>query len=319
METERATHIVFYNMYHLGDTFFAQPFLRNIMKNNPNYTYSFYQLYNAACYTDILSIQPTSNEIKEKVDKIAPTIDHTINHYFMKEDNILIINTWIGSLFKYSIIELEFSTYTTAYIKVIQEIKEKYNIHLEYDSTRGIEYPEMPPRCDISHFLEFKKIAEITGKKILFFNNFKGHSLQYMPFDYDNNAFDLAQILAQKYIVILGNNLRFNDFPDIYYANDILGISDDYTDSCIEAYQTAYMAYYSDISLYFDTGRSFIFFNKNFFEENNNNLRIHFSHPQSDYFNHISHNPNIPKNYVQHYVARNIRDIVHTLEQLQLL
>ena len=35
-------NILFYNLYNIGDTYFSQPFVSNIVKNNPTCTFFYF-------------------------------------------------------------------------------------------------------------------------------------------------------------------------------------------------------------------------------------------------------------------------------------
>ena len=46
-------NILLYNNFHIGDLLFNQPIIKNLCKNNPNYTFKLYCNYNTYIFKDI--------------------------------------------------------------------------------------------------------------------------------------------------------------------------------------------------------------------------------------------------------------------------
>ena len=69
------------------------------------------------------------------------------------------------------------------------------------------------------------------------------------------------------------------------------------------------MAYDSDISIYFDSGRSFLYLNSNFILEKNNNLRFYFA-IDNNYYNKLNDGNIIKKDYMKFLEVSNYNDII---------
>lgn len=336
-------NIIFCNFYHIGDTHFAQPFVKNIIKNNPNNEYYIFHNYNTYSFLNEINELKDINSNLNLKDSILNNIFNTNyisdNEYnFSEKENIhevpkfspdfltiynselkiLLINTWIGPLFhQYPIIECNLISYSKSYDILINNINNMYNLNIIYDNSINLD---ILPNINKIYIETFLNIKNTINKKIIFYYNYLGKSGQTFIInnEYEHNL--VIKYLSLKYMVIipyknkeLENYIIENNVISIIFAEDLFDKFEDY--SCKNLYYYAQMAYDSDISVYFDTGRNFLYINKNFISDNNNNLRLHFSH-DTKYYNAINDENIIKKNYVRYINAYNYNDIINYFEKI---
>lgn len=331
--------IIFYNFLHIGDTHIAQPFVRNIIKNNPNNEYYICHNYNTFSYLNEIDNLKDINlyqEIKNKMMNIL-SLDNIKNDEFNQcekssiqeyptgsniskiydyNSKILIINTWVGTLCKMEeIIECHLISYNNYYVNLINDINNLYNLNIIYDNTVNID---LLPNINNLIIESFNNIKNSNNKKILFYYNYLARSGQNFPINNEDEHNSIIKYLALKYIIIipyksssLHTYVKENNIFSIIFAEDLININEYY--SCKNLYYYAQMAYESDISIYFDNGRSFLYLNKNFIINNNNNLRLHFSNTRKFYEN-INDEILVPKNYINYIGVYNYNDIINYFE-----
>ena len=335
--------VVFFNSFMIGDTFFAQPFVKNIIDNNGDeFEYYIMSRFNYFIYQSILPniniIENHDQFLKENNIFLSSYNILIYNDYlFFKEQNILIINTWIGNMayghlkgeeyfntyYKEGVIECNLINYTKSYQKMLSVILEKENIKINYNPDPLLVVPTFPPNLDITLFLNFKK--NNSDKKIVFFNNYYPCSTQKISITGIEDRIRLIDYFIKKnYIVLLphyDNELQVykqeNNVTDLYFAPIIFNMV--ITTSSYDVYFYAKVAHNCDLALYFDTGRNFIYVNQEFIDEYKNNLKrstkIHFSLCNGDgYFKRLTNPLYFPEGYVNYIHAPDCDVIIEKLD-----
>jgi hypothetical protein len=330
--------IIFYNLLHVGDTHFAQPFVKNIIKNNPNNEFYIFHDYNTFSYlNEISSIKDINlyENIKSKIINILNinlkrTIFNPLEiksiHEFLPEgcyytkiydpfSKILIINTWVGTFAKMEeIVECNLITYNNYYTNTINEINNIYNLNIVYDNSINLDLFPCISNLEID---SFNNIKNNTNKKIVFYYNYLARSGQSFPIKNEDEHNYIIKYLSTLYIIVvpyksstLYEYINQTNCTSILFAEDLINIDEFYT--CKNLYYYAQMANDSDIAIYFDNGRSFLYANKNFIL-NNNNLKIHFSNTEKFYKN-INDERLVPKNYINYFHINIFTDIINYFE-----
>lgn len=339
--------IIFCNFYHIGDTHFAQPFVKNIVKNNPNHKYYIFNHYNTFCYLNQINNIKDINDyidLKNKVSNILGihnynNIDHQYNNseiinkceipkltpYFTTIYNsdlkILLINTWIGCLLEtYPILETNFISYSKSYHILTNNINITYNLNLIHDISDNSDILPSIDKIYIESFINIKNDAYNKNKKVIFYYNYVAKSGQQFPINNEDEHNTIIKYLSLKYIVIiphknlyLDNYIKENNIDSIIFAEDLIFIDEYY--SCRNLYYFSQMAYDSDISIYFDSGRNFLYANKNFINNPNDNIRIYFSN-NIKYYQNINDPAIIPKEYMQYIQVYNYNDILNYFKRI---
>ena len=325
--------IIFYNNWHVGDIFFAQPFIKNIVDyNNENFDYYFFCHYNDFIYTSVI---PNIKNIKYENDFLE--IVKNMNNYnyenfiYLNEEKILLINTWIGSMsytwnkkqhildnYKDYLKECDLISYIKCYDITLNNILKEHNIQINYCNDIQLCYPVLPD-LNIDYFLNFKKNID---KKIVFLNNYNPASGQKTSIKESYEFIDLIHFfIEKKYVVLLPENnkeiLQYkveNKINDLYFMMDEFPIENNNISSSL--YYMSTIGNHCDVSICFDVGRSLLYINKNFMDEfknlNNFNKKFHFS--VSDYYiKSLIDNEIVPKNFVKYINANNCQDIKNYL------
>jgi len=330
--------IIFYNFFNIGDTYFAQPFVKNIIDNNGDkFEYYILSKFNFYIYTSILpDIKIIQFDILNDLNINLSYNDlNAYDYFFFKEQNILFINTWIGNYiyihchrkdhfvtyYRENIIECDLVTYIKSYQIMLNIILEKENIKINYNNDPLISIPVFPPNLDIEDFLNFKK--NNSDKKIVFINNYYPCSGQKISIHNVEDRICLIDYFIKKnYIVLLSeyeNDLQVykieNNITNLYFTNVLFKIDINY--SCYNIYFCAKVAHNCDVALYFDTGRNFTYINQEFIDEYKNNInrntKIHFG-IDDKFFKPLSNQIYFPDGYVKFIQAENCDSITKKLE-----
>jgi len=316
--------IVFYNNFHVGDTFLSQPFIKNIIDNNKdNFEYYYYCHYNYFIYSSILdNIQNVNLLDKNNIIKVKCNFidnEHNSNNPFYFDNNILIINTWIGKMFCNGCQECNLLTYIQCYKILLNNIYNLYNIKILFDDNIEQVIPIFPKNLNIENFIKFKE--NNSKKKIIFLRNYFPQSGQQFILNSNSEYIKIIKFLLSNNIVILSefNNdlLNYkleNNINDLYFVNEYFNLP--ITETCENLYYMEKISHYCDISIHFDSGRSFLYLNDEFINDYKlglkRSLKVHFSHTDY-YYKALNQNKLVPPNYVMFCFANNYNDIINCL------
>uniref|UniRef100_A0A6C0HAG5 Glycosyltransferase n=1 Tax=viral metagenome TaxID=1070528 RepID=A0A6C0HAG5_9ZZZZ len=320
--------IIFYNFFNIGDTYFAQPFVKNIIDNNGDkFEYYILSNFNFYIYTSILpDIKIIQNDILNDLNINLSYNDLAdLNYYHSKQHGILFINTWSVPLGYYSpdYGSCEPVSQIKLFKILLNIISGSEKIHIKYNDDPLLAIPIFPPNLDIEDFLNFKN--SIIDKKMVFINNYPPGGSQLFPI---HNVLDFIKIIdyfiKKNYVVLLPycdeiikkykeeNNLN----NCLYFVTEMFNINIDA--SCYNVYFCAKVAHYSDIVLYFDTGKNFTYVNKEFLDDYRYNVirnnKIHIG-ANDGYYKNLTNSIHIPDGYVKFIQANGGDDIVEKLEK----
>ena len=319
--------VVFSNNCSVGDIYFSQPFIKNIVTNNPEHDYYIYHQTTSYYFTEFLNIKDV-NKIPEFKEKLYELFDfkidvhnliniHNMSSYTYRYDavnNILLICTWLGCIRdKYPImIECNMISYNETYCKFINDINRDLSINLNYDNTISLDvYPSIPT-LNIDKYRNFKNSH--INKTIIFYYNFLPSSGQKFPLKNNEEHNKIISVLAHNNIVVLTSRLSYSgNSNNIYFADDFLENIEYYDGKNL--YYYAQMANESDYSIYFDFGRGFMCMNKTFIEENNKNIRIHLSNNEF-YYKELNCNILVPNDYLKLIKVDDYIDVIDTLQNI---
>lgn len=315
--------IVFFNSANVGDSFFAEPFIRNVIQSNKDTAdVCVCMKYNRFLYSDIADFMDYYPDIVKQLLDIQ-THD---NYMYVEHANVIYINTWIGSLaykkdklYEDHIIlsrglrECDLISYLKGYEGLLEIIKRNTGVNIKFNPDIQLSYPQFPRNVDISKFITFK--ASIY-KPIVFINNFSPMSGQSIPVrDFNELAKYFIDkgyfvILAEPDDTIVSENVAF---CNVFYESDIKTSRD--------IYYTAKICDACDLSVYFDTGRNFIYFNTefmdNFKRHPKRTQKIHFSTAKYDfYFKNLNRPEVVPFGYATQYIADNFTDVETHLNRI---
>ena len=158
-------NILFYNLYNIGDTYFSQPFVSNIVKNNPTCTFFLFCKFNHYIFENINKL-----EILKDIDNYNLLIINNNKPYFLINDNLLLINTWAGAHrdIDNNVFDSDLVNLTKQYYKCINNINKEFNLNIKYNTE--LTLPKLPD-INIDKILEFKNKCYKSNKdsKFLFY------------------------------------------------------------------------------------------------------------------------------------------------------
>jgi len=319
--------VIFSNNCSVGDVYFSQPFIKNIVENNPDNDYYIYHQTCSYYFTDILKIKDV-NKIPELKELLYQVFNFKINlhdlvnidnmssyiYRYDKTNNILLICTWLGCIRrKYpDMLECNMIKYNDTYKLLVYDLNKDLNINLKFHHNLSLDiYPEVPT-LNINKFIEFKH--KFFDKKIIFYYNFLPSSGQSYPIkNYDEHN-EIIKNLSENNIVVIPHKQSYKGtIENVYFADDFLENVDYY--DAKNFYYHAQMAYESDYSIYYDLGRGFMSMNKTFIKNNNSNIRLHITNNEY-FYNSLNNNFLIPKDYIKLIKVNNYMDILNKLNDI---
>jgi len=319
--------VIFFNNAHIGDTFLAQPFVKNIVDYNPGLDYYIYVECNDFIYTSIIKdIKNIMNfdffdsksisDVTSKKEHIKHHIVEKLNnicYYYNETENLLIINTWQG-LFNlpgiYKPNSCDLPGYIGFYNSLINEINRVSHLNLVFNNSHDLILPTFPI-LNIDKFFKFRD--DHVGKKLIFYYNIKACSGQSFPIKSDIEHNEIISKLADDPNSIIFIPYKNNDIADrenIIFVNDMFNLTLD--DTCENVYYYILIASHCDISYYFDTGRCFLYLNSQFIKNNpDGKIRIHFA--CNDYYYNIFNRFFGNKPYNRLMIVHNHQDILRVI------
>ena len=333
--------LIFCNAWHVGDIFFAQPFVNNVVNNNgDDFEYYIWGKYGNFIFSDLPNVKNVTDypELFRLLDKMEDY--NRYNYVYSANLNILLINTWVGTmnhvwnpskgireLFKEYLQECNLVSYLDCYRIVLNMIRDNHGIKIAYDFTPELAFPTFPKKVQINEFEAFKLSI---NKKTVFLNNYAAKSGQSTPLKTNTDYIDVIEFLRSKeYIIIIPEEdpliikyIHANNIDNVYFCSKFIKNSlDNYANSS-ELYYRSKICASCDFSIYLDTGRSFIYFNRDFIADfksgRSNNIKIHFSTPKFDfYFKNLMKNTEItPTAYATQYIADGVNDVIKHLDSI---
>jgi hypothetical protein len=337
--------IIFYNSFNFGDVYFCQPFINNIVNNNGSkFEYYIWFQYGCFSFSDISSIHRINeytdcNQLFDMIGDIKKYMYYNFFDITIENEQFLFINTWIGSmhyryhsiemkqeLFKDYLIECDLISYNKCYEVIVNEIYKKYNIYIHYENNVLLSYPSFPKTVNIHKFNEY-----FDDKTTVFINNYNPISGQTVSITSSDDFITVIDFFLKKgYTVLLpqDDEIIMNKYgieKNVYFCSyihtNILNIQlNDYHLST-ELFYNAKMCISCHVSIYFDSGRNFMYFNSDFmndFLQNNKNKKIHLSTTEyyDKYFPSLNNKLIVPNNYASQYVSNNINEVINVLSNI---
>ena len=318
--------ICFYNVVHVGDTFFSEPFVRNFCGNNPDHTFYFWLLCGSFLYNDIKNIKlldnsRISNMYKKKLSSGEPPEDNIeydqdlkkmfiSNHdspffkFKYNDDVFIAINTWCIALRCET--DMIPSQLNVGFYNVIQYINQSQRI--QYVNNMVIPKNIIPKLPYVGDVKDFDGWATTNSKKICFFYNYKPRSFFY-PVDYNKVVRDLA--VSQKgYIFIVPRyEPSLANIPNIKFCDNDFGCIE--TPDCRNLVMIEKITRSCDIIVTLPTGSSWFFFNENVIAQTNKKYILSgptFEKKINDWF---SYSSSSNKKIINNIEENNIKNIFY--------
>ena len=286
--------VVLYNPAHIGDMYLNQQIIIQFIRCNPTVDIKIFHEYNHYLYNDIsnnlmIKAEDYNDSIYSNFKEIVlPAIcldnpNSPSTHTVLVNENILFVNTWIASLGAYlpgigmgtDVIRIQ-----NGFINKIKTINEKYNLSLEYTPLSLFNLIPYLPKTNIDKFLTWK---QQINKKIIFYYNYYPKSNQDFPLKNPAEEHsDILKYLATKYpdsyILVPSLNSEFTSQFDLSQTPNIINCSTMFdcqeTLSCENIYKLTYISSLCDVTIVFDMGRSFTFYNQAFSQYKNKIFHI---------------------------------------------
>jgi hypothetical protein len=281
--------VVLYNPAHIGDMYFNQQILIQFIRCNPTVDIKIFHEYNHYMYNDIsnnliINAEDYNNSFFDDFkEKILPHMQLPSTHTFVVNKDILFVNTWIASLGVFlpcvsmgiDVIPIQYG-----FMNKIHSINQQFNLSLQYTPLSLFNLIPYIPKTNIDKFLTWK---QQTNKKLIFYYNYFPCSGQDFPLKNPAEEHsDILKYMATKYpdSYILVPNLNSDYTPqcDLSQIPNIINCSTMFDCqeilSCENIYKLTYISSLCDLTIVFDMGRSFTFYNQAFAQYKNKIIHI---------------------------------------------
>jgi hypothetical protein len=276
--------LVLYNPGHIGDTYLNQQILIQFIRCNPTVDIKIFHEYNQFMYNDIsnnllIKAEEYNNPLFTNFkESLLPRLqlEHPQSpstHVLFINQDILFINTWIASLGAYLLgisIGIDVVNIQNAFINKIHNINQTYNLSLQYSPPSFFDLIPYIPKTNIDMFLAWK---QQTNKHLIFYYNYFPGAQQDFPLThFAEEHSDILKYMAatypDSYILVPNLNSEFTSNCDLSQISNIINCSTMFdcqeTISCENIYKLTYISSLCDISIVFDMGRCFTFYNQSF-------------------------------------------------------
>ena len=257
--------LIFHNHAHNGDQYFSQSVVKAIRKYNPDFEIDVVLSCYGFLYSDIKDINIITKHSGENVYS---------EKYIIRDENTLIINTWIGAICDNA------NDIECCSSKIYKVFKEIYATKFNLPNILDIDLLPRTPKTDISTFINWKNTH---NSNIVFYNDVTPQSGQ--------------PVSSTEHNVIIDKLCSL--FPDIYFItseklcdskNNISTIHDfKYirTPDCENLCKNTNIYPHCNLIICFDVGASFNYIEEDILKSKANILHIGTT---NDYFNKLLNN-----------------------------
>jgi len=318
--------IVFYNNAHIGDIFFSQPYVKNIINSNGDkFDYYIYCECNYFIFTNLFSNIKKIKEHPEIYNIIQSYNFHPGEklYYYDRDNNVLLLGTWYANFKRLTDVSpplnCDLIAYNDFYKLVIQKVNAEYNICVNFNISSIPIFPEFP-NINIQKFLDYKKIQNDKNIQIVFYYNVLACSSQRFPVNnHEQHLHIIIELLKKENIVLflpykienIVNYINENNITNIIFVDDMFYLSSTDED-CSNIYYYSKIALHCEVSFYFDTGRCFLYVNNEFIE--NNILGCKRYHVSNDSYYYDMFNKYFDNSYSSFVCCNNHIDIIHFIQ-----
>lgn len=325
---------VFFNPAHNGDIFIIQRIIQAICEQNKDHEFYVFSLYNYFIYSEIENCKCLSmplnysSEFESGTDPSSLIQDPQFIHYkesfeknmfvlFQKQDDCIFINTWIGAWQSYNTIEnvqCNIINMHRVMTQIIMDVNKHCDVSLNYNiHDYKLLIPKIP-YTDITLFTEWNK----QNKTTVFYYNYLGMSGQSLPFSNMDDHNKILSELAYKFpeIIFIVPKLSkhtVNNFNNVIACDTAFDCIE--TPSCENLSKIAHIAQMCNMSIHFDIGADFFYFNTSLFDQQQNHkLHLGINPYYYNMFKSCIENCNTSFN-VKYEQCNNVSDIISSISR----
>jgi hypothetical protein len=298
--------VIFYNTAHIGDTYFSQKIVETICKQNPQYEFKYFALYNhyifkenktiKNCIIDELyyNVQLEPGNIPDLLINNEKYIDAK-NFFLSKkevpyffESNIIGINIWAGAL--PNAMDCNLVSLYTSMQQLLEIIYSDTNIYLQCHVNNFSELIPYIPEVNINKFINWHSTQ--SYKYIVLYYNYLGMSGQPTPlnsdFDHINILHSLSKLRSDIMYIVPSMTKFFekyiidNNIKNIISCEHIFDCK--ITPTCENIYKLVKIGDMCNLVIYYDTGACFTNFNLDILNPLYNKNRVHIG-VNKNYYN----------------------------------
>lgn len=255
-------NIFFFNLWHIGDMFFAQPGVKCVCQSNPGQLFHVLCRYNTNLYESI----PNAKIV---LDTDAPDLVHALEQhqplYGRINEDTIGINTWIGAMFPKYGHDIECNPLKLFVVMqdMIRSINQEYGLSLKYDMDTFPLYRRLPDLADgrtgVARFEEWIQLHP-QKPRIFYYNYFamSGQIVQInMMSEHDDIIRAIAGIFKDAYIIVPNFTSQMPD--NVIHCDNVFGTVP--TKTCENITHMAMIADACDVSVHYNIGACFYYMN----------------------------------------------------------
>jgi hypothetical protein len=291
-------NIILFNLFHIGDIYFNQKFVKYLCENNLEHKFYYFCSYNRFIFNEIsnLKVLVEEDELYTKYENIfiqrnmfnngSDNFNNLCDPYFVIDNNLLFINMWCLAFNKIvntnNNMDCDLRRLLIANKLRFNEIENDLKITLNFPVDNCELLVPTLPKVNIDEFLEWYKS---NNKSLIFYYNYLPMSGQHTPVSNENEhnyiLENLSRVFSDKIFIVPKMNAELKNICITNNINNIISCIDNFncieTKSCENLVKIAKITTYCDKTFYFDVGANFLIFNSNIFDDTVKSIYINIS------------------------------------------
>lgn len=292
--------ICFFSNYHIGDSFFAHPYIKWICENNKDITFFLLIFCGYELFIDIPNLKKLQdlNYNKEIVNGNSPEFNSNLDKKLLNmiqskhrenlftfnynNENYIAFNIWCVSLGMTYEEDLNTEKMQKGFYDNLNKLNEKFKLNIVNKYISNFDILPSLIDVDITKFFEW---YNTTNKKKVFIYNYKPRSLYY-HINIDNVVFSLVKKYTNINFIVAMYQDNLKNLPNVKFCDIDFECKKDI--SCKNLLMEEKISRLCDIVIMTPTGSAMFFLNKNILNYNNKKYMLEnekYTNKLNSYYN----------------------------------
>ena len=277
-------HVCFYNIFHFGDIFFTQPFIKHICDANPNITFYCWFTVGHAAYEGIpnlIHLEPIDDVISSRISPEKNTLVYSLKNkdsykkfyeffyepypHFDKDFSTFVyqgksfisFNTWCASL--YYTEDMDYIYLLAGFIKKANLLNNIFGLSLNFDFYNHKMFPELPLIPMTDFFSTW--LTKNRKKNLVFIYNYEPRAVSFMDKQNMNAIIgDICRSNPHIHIIVPRYDAVFDGIENITCCDRDFGFTENR--SCMNLLQIEHILQYCRLVVTLPSGSTWTFLNQ---------------------------------------------------------
>jgi hypothetical protein len=277
-------HVCFYNIYHFGDIYFTQPFVKHVCDANPHITFYYWLTVGQAAYEGIpnlIHLEPISEVTASMITTEKNTLIYSLkNKYSYKKHfdffyenyphfvrdfstfeyrgmSFIAFNTWWSSIFNAE--DMDYLFLLAGFKKKMLLLNSIFGLSLNFDFENNKMIPELPLINMPDHFTEWIKTHR--NKNTVFIYNYEPRTASFLNKEIMNTTIsNIGRTNPHLHIVVPRYDSMFDGLDNIVCCDRDFGFTENRT--CTNLLQIEHILQYCRLVVTLPSGSTWAFMNR---------------------------------------------------------